>query len=176
MAGSIPMTTKIARLLNSFVHLKPQLLATARQRRIDQSLAEDLIQDAWIKVQTAMPEHRIENLAGYIHRTVSNTTIDHLRREKRRREIDAEVQDILREDIEDRSPERAYMARQTLDAVTETLEAMPERSRRIFLMNRMDGLSHKRIAELEEITEEAVYYHIRRVLERLAVLRREMDA
>lgn len=176
MTGELAMTTKIARLLSSFVHLKPQLLATARQRRIDQALAEDLIQDAWIKVQTAMPEHSIENLAGYIHRTVSNTTLDHLRREKRRREIDAEVQDILSEDIEDRSPERAVMARQTLNAVTESLDAMPERSRRIFLMNRVDGLSHKRIAELEKITEEAVYYHIRRVLERLAVLRRNMDA
>lgn len=170
------MTTKIARLLNCFVHLKPQLLAAARQRRIGQAMAEDLIQDAWIKVQTAMPEHRIENLAGYIHRTVSNTTLDHLRREKRRREIDAEVQDILSEDIEDRSPERTLMARQTLDAVTETLDAMPERSRRIFLLNRVDGLSHKRIAQLENITEEAVYYHIRRVLERLAVLRGEIDA
>lgn len=176
MTGELPMTTKIARLLNAFVHLRPQMIATARQRRIDQTLAEDLIQDAWIKVQTAMPEQRIDNLAGYIHRTVSNTTIDHLRRERRRREIDSEVQDILGEDLDGRSPERAVIARQTLNAVTETLDTMPERSRRIFLMNRVDGLSHKRIAELENITEEAVYYHIRRVLEKLVVLRCDMEA
>ncbi|NHT77143.1 RNA polymerase sigma factor [Ferranicluibacter rubi] len=170
------MTMNIARLLNSFVHLKPQLLATARRRRADHSLAEDLLQDAWIKLQTAVPQQTIENLAGYIHRTVSNTTVDHLRGDKRRRDINAEVQGILRGEAEERSPERAVMARQTLAAVAATLDAMPERSRRIFLLSRLDGLTHKRIAEREGISEEAVYYHIRRVLENLAVLRGDIEA
>ncbi|WP_073014228.1 RNA polymerase sigma factor [Roseibium suaedae] len=155
--------------------MKPQLLAVTRQRRVDRSLADDLIQESWVKVQTAVSDQNIENLAGYVHRTLSNTTLDHLRREKRRREIDAEVQDILSEGTYDISPERAVMAREMLEVVTEALNAMPERSRRIFLMNRIDGLSHRKIAALEGISEEAVYYHIRRVLERLATARAELE-
>ena len=48
-----------------------------------------------------------------------------------------------------------------------------EKTRRIFLMNRIERIPHRRIAEQLGITDEAVYYHIRRALERLAALRDE---
>lgn len=169
------MTIDIGKMLETFVRLRPQLLAFARNRRLDQSLAEDLMQDTWLKMQTAIPQADIENHAGYIRRSAANATNDHLRKERRRKDIDAEIQDILTETADDVSPERQLAGRQTLQAVNEVLEAMPERTRRIFLMNRIDGVSHRRIAEMEAITEEAVYYHIRRALERLAALRRTLE-
>jgi RNA polymerase sigma-70 factor (ECF subfamily) len=69
------------------------------------------------------------------------------------------------------SPERTVIGRENLDAVRAALDELPEKTRRIFLMNRIDGIPHRRIAEQMGITDEAVYYHVRRALERLARLR-----
>jgi RNA polymerase sigma-70 factor (ECF subfamily) len=41
-------------------------------------------------------------------------------------------------------------------------------------MNRIDGIPHRRIAEQMGMTDEAVYYHVRRALERLARLRDDL--
>ncbi|TMV21710.1 RNA polymerase sigma factor [Rhizobium sp. RM] len=169
------MTIDLVRLLESFVRLRPQLISFSRQRRMDQGLAEDLAQDTWIKLQTSNQPAGVDNPLGFIRKTAQNTTIDYLRKERRRRNIDAEIEEILSEPCDHVSPERLLMGRQTLKAVTDALDQMPDRTRRIFLMSRVEGLTHKRIAEIEAITEEAVYYHVRRALERLAVLRNTLE-
>lgn len=169
------MTIDFVRLLDSFVRLRPQLISFSRKRRMDHSLAEDLVQDTWIKIQTAPSQGAINNPAAFIRTTANNTTTDYVRKVRRRKDIDAEIEDILGDSSDDITPERTVMGRQTLRAVTDTLNQMPERTRRIFLMSRVEGYTHKNIAEMEAITEEAVYYHIRRALERLAVLRDTLD-
>jgi RNA polymerase sigma-70 factor (ECF subfamily) len=55
------------------------------------------------------------------------------------------------------------------------LDNLPEKTRRIFLMNRIEHISHRKIAEKLGISDEAVYYHIRRALERLAKVRDTFD-
>jgi RNA polymerase sigma-70 factor (ECF subfamily) len=41
-------------------------------------------------------------------------------------------------------------------------------------MSRFEGKTHREIAERFGITEQAVFYHVRRVLEHLAVIRDDM--
>ena len=66
------------------------------------------------------------------------------------------------------------MGRDALRAVQVALDELPEKTRRIFLMNRIEGVPHRKIAELLDMSDEAVYYHIRRALEHLAHLRDEL--
>jgi RNA polymerase sigma-70 factor (ECF subfamily) len=81
----------------------------------------------------------------------------------------------LGETVDEVSPERVLIDRQTLGCVCAALDQLPEKTRRIFLMNRIGQIPHRRIAEMLGISDEAVYYHIRRALERLAVLRDELS-
>lgn len=168
------MNFDLSRMLEAFLQARPKLVSSA-QRRVDRASAEDVAQDTWMRIAAVNRDKSVENPAGYIARIMNNAVTDHLRRERRRRDIDAEINGIFADSTDEISPERLLMSRQTLNAVTSALDAMPERTRRIFLMNRIDGISHRRLAELEEISEEAVYYHIRRALEQLAVLRRDLD-
>lgn len=167
------MSFDLSRMLEAFLRARPHLL-NAAQRRVSRDCAEDAAQETWVRIAAAQAGEKVDNPGGYITRTMNNTVTDHLRRERRQRTIDAEVREILAGGADEVSPERQLMGRQMLDAVKVALEAMPERTRRIFLMNRIEGISHRRLAELENISEEAVYYHIRRALERLATLRRDM--
>lgn len=161
-------------MLSVFSALKPKLETLARARTGSQAAAEDLLQDAWLKLATSRCEF-VDNPGGFISRVAHNTVTDHLRKERRRAEIDAEISDLLWPGVDEISPERVLIGRDQMRRIRAVLDDLPEKTRKIFLMNRIGGVSHRRIAELFDISDEAVYYHIRRALERLVVLRDEMD-
>jgi len=164
----------LEKLADAFLRLRPRLQAAAQKRAGSRATAEDLLQDAWLKLENAQLDETVHNPVGFMIRTASRTVTDHLRKERRRAEIDAEVSELLWTSVDELSPERILMGRESWAAVREALDGMPERTRQIFLMNRIEGISHRQIARDIGISDEAVYYHIRRALERLAVLRDEL--
>lgn len=166
---------RLGELVGAFMTLRPRLLAVAQARLGNRALAEDLVQDTWIRLETAQSDSGIANAAGFVSQVTKNGIRDHFRKERRRAEIDAEVQDLLWEQTDEVSAERAVMGRDMLARVQAALEELPEKTRRIFLLNRIDGVPHRKIAQRLEMSDEAVYYHIRRALEHLADLRDAMN-
>jgi len=170
-----PMVDKPAlrRLLGAFAGRRPALEAALRRQLRNSAVAADVMQESWLKLSGGT-DATIENADAYVRRVVRNTATDHIRKERRRAAINAEVRDLLWPVDDECSPERILMGRQALAAVAAALEQMPERSRIIFAMSRFEGKTHREIAERFGITEQAVFYHIRRVLEHLAVIRDDM--
>lgn len=164
----------LGKLLAAFARHRPRLTAQASARLGSSSLAEDLLQDVWIKIEGAHPQAPVENPAGFIGQIANNAIRDHFRKERRRAAIDAEVQSLLWESDDDISAERRLIGRENLRAVCAALDELPAKTRSIFLMNRIENISHRSIARIYGMTDEAVYYHIRRALEHLAQLRDEM--
>ncbi|GGF75111.1 DNA-directed RNA polymerase sigma-70 factor [Azorhizobium oxalatiphilum] len=161
----------LGKLAAAFTQMRPRLEAAARARTGCRATAEDLIQDTWLKLEASSTDQPISNPGGFIAHIARYTVIDHLRKERRRSEIDAEVSGILWDGMDEVSPDRVLDGKARLCAVLNALREMPERTRTIFLMNRLDRVPHRRIAEQFGISDEAVYYHIRRALERLAQVR-----
>ncbi len=166
--------SNLSKLLATFVSLRPRLLARAQSRLGSRALAEDLMQDTWLKVETARPDTTVENPAGFIVQVANNVICDHFRKERRRAEIDAEVRDLIWESADDLSAERSLIGRDNLRAARAALEALPEKTRQIFLLNRIQNVPHRRIAEMFDMSDQAVYYHVRRALEHLAQIRDDM--
>lgn len=162
------------KLISAFIQTQPRLKAMAVRRTGSWATAEDLLQDSWLKLETQQGDDLIDNHAGFVTRVVSNTVSDHVRKERRRFEIDTEVAGLLWETTDEISPERTIIGRENLARVTTALEELPEKTRRIFLLSRIDQVPHRRIAEMFGITDEAVYYHIRRALEHLSEIRDRM--
>ncbi len=132
------------------------------------------MQDTWLKLESVKSRESIDNPRAFASRIANNTVSGHLRKERRRSEIDCELAEFLWDGTDEVSPERALIGREGLRAVEEALAGMPQKTREIFLRNRIDGVPHRRIAEELGISDEAVYYHIRRALEALADLRDEL--
>lgn len=164
----------LGKLFGAFVKLRPRLEAGAQWRTGSRATAEDLIQDTWLKLEGSRFESSVENPAGFITQVAKSTIAGHLRKEGRRAEIDAEVSELLWDSVDVVSPERMLIGRESLKAVQAALDELPEKTRRIFLMNRIDRIPHRKIAEIYEMTDDAVYYHIRRALERLADIRNDL--
>ena len=163
----------LLRLLGAFAGHRPALEASLLRQVRNSAVAADVMQESWLKL-SAGTESTVENADAYVRRVVRNTATDHIRKERRRAAINAEVREVLWPADDERSPERILMGRQALAAVAAALEEMPERSRVIFTMSRFEGKTHREIADRFGITEQAVFYHIRRVLEHLAVIRDDM--
>lgn len=161
-------------IAHTFNMLRSRLIARAFSQTGSHATAEDLVQDSWLKVERASVSTQIDNPAAFIKTVVSHTVLDHLRKERRRAEIDAEVSDILWESSDEQSPERVTLNRQCLERVSSAFGELPERTQEIFALNRFERLSQRNIAERYQITEEAVYYHIRRALEHLSQARETM--
>lgn len=166
---------ELTRLLANFIGIRPRMEAVARRHVGCSVAAEDIVQDTWIRLASVRNEDAIDNHTGFTVTAVKNAALGQLRKQKRRSAIDAEVNNLLWQSVDELSPERVVADRDMLRAVDAALLTMPEKSRRIFLMNRIEGISHREIARRLGISEEAVYYHIRRVVERLAELRDQME-
>ncbi|EKF18328.1 RNA polymerase sigma factor [Nitratireductor pacificus] len=166
---------KLKKLIGTFVKSRPRLEAMAHMRTGCGMTAEDLVQDVWLKLENTSMDGQIENPGGFITQVAKTTVSGHLRKERRRAEIDAEVCGLLWDGVDETTPERTLIGREKLCQVCGVLDELPPKTRRIFLMNRIEHIPHRRIAEMLGITDEAVYYHVRRALERLASLRDELS-
>lgn len=131
------------------------------------------MQTVWLRIAAAAVRTPVDHPSGFIARVARNAIVDHVRSEKRRTMIDEELAALFSAGVDDAAPERRLIGKQSLHAVQAVLRELPEKTRRIFLMNRIDGITHRKIADALGMTDEAVYYHIRRALERLAQLRDE---
>lgn len=166
---------ELTRLLANFMGIRSRAEAVARRHMGCGVAAEDIVQDTWIRLANVRNDDLIDNHTGFTVTAVKNAALGQLRKQKRRKEIDAEVNDLLWQSVDEISPERVVAGRDMLRAVDAALLTMPEKSRRIFLMNRIEGVSHREISRRLGISDEAVYYHIRRVVERLAELRDDLE-
>ncbi|WP_052121654.1 RNA polymerase sigma factor [Inquilinus limosus] len=162
---------KLSRILAAFGAEAPGMEAGLQGRVRCRARSADILQDAWVKLADMSADAAVENPQAYVRRTVRNAATDHLRKERRRAAIDREVYDLLWDGADEMSPERIAMGREAVAALEKALAEMPEQSRRVFLMNRFEGRTHRQIARDLGVSETTVYYHIRRVLERLSELR-----
>ncbi|WP_313696872.1 RNA polymerase sigma factor [Achromobacter sp.] len=115
----------------------------------DRASAEDIVQDAWERVQAVEQGRSLAQPLGYFYRTVRNLALDWLRARKRDcAEADSDPM-ALAATLQDRSPspEATVSARKDMHLVLESLEELPERSRLALTLHTVDGLKLREVAE-----------------------------
>jgi RNA polymerase sigma-70 factor (ECF subfamily) len=108
-----------------------------------QATAEDLAQDVFVKLWGRIVTDQDRSL---LYRTAQNMAIDHVRARRIRTSYS---QAIIpeHEPTKASAPDSAAVARQELDVLLQALRTLPERTQRIFLLNRLDGLSYPEVAK-----------------------------
>lgn len=126
------------------------------------STAADLVHDIFLRLweRTAA---RLSEPSAYLSRSARNAAIDHIRTEKRHSEF---LAGILPEQYTSpaSSSDDLVSARQTLRSIDDALAALPDRTRHIFLLNRVHGRSFSEIAEVMGISRRAVTKHMARAV------------
>jgi RNA polymerase sigma-70 factor (ECF subfamily) len=109
----------------------------------DRDKADEYCQLGFIKVYEKMSMYDgTGSLEGWIRRTIINTIIDEIRREKRgpkKKEVDFD-----RQDFEDESPEEPLYS---LSDIKKAMETLPPSYRKVFELYYFDNMSHLEIAD-----------------------------
>ncbi|NKC52021.1 sigma-70 family RNA polymerase sigma factor [Ochrobactrum cytisi] len=112
----------------------------------DRSVGEDLVQEAFLRMKSAVADRSLDEPARYLRRIIRNLAIDWTRRsviEQRRRDNSADF-DAFAEDRP--SQEDVVSHRDDLRVVMAAMAELPERTRIALEMHRMEGCKLKEIA------------------------------
>ena len=114
--------------------------------------AEDLVQDVFLKLWENRENIRNDTVKGYLYTIAANLLKNHYRKN----EISFQFRSSLAQDHDTESPEFIMELQEFDQHLQKILAAMPEKSRDVFLMNRIDGLTYKDIAERLQLSVKAV--------------------
>ncbi len=152
-----------AYFLQVFLSQRPQMEALVSRRVGCRATAADLVQDLFLRFWRRPLVH-VEELGTYLLRCAGNIAIDHLRSEGARVRLNEgwlpEQQHNL--GVE---PQAALEAGNDLRHVEAALRGLPERTRQIFLLNRIHGRKYAEIAKAMGLSQSAVEKHMMRALE-----------
>jgi RNA polymerase sigma factor (sigma-70 family) len=153
---------------------RPALVAYFLRRVHEPAEAEDLAHEVFIRV-AAIPLERLRSADAYIFQVAANLLKDRARRWKIRAEYAATEQCAHQEgDLTacDLDPERIEAARRSLTALVARLKELPERTREIFILYRIENVARHEIARAFALSLSSVEKEIARATAYLT-LRRE---
>ncbi|MDR2306490.1 MAG: RNA polymerase sigma factor [Paucimonas sp.] len=152
-----------ARFVQVFLAQRARMEALVSRRIGCRATASDLVQDLFLRFWRR-PEVKVEALDTYLLRSASNLAIDYLRSAGSRDRL-AEGLQHAEEDDAAQPLEQALQARHDLLRIDTALRALPERTRQIFLLNRVHGCTYGEIAKAMQLSQSAVEKHMMRALE-----------
>ncbi|MCB4797702.1 RNA polymerase sigma factor [Tamlana sp. 62-3] len=125
--------------------------------------AEDIVQESFIKLWAKCNSVIYEKAVGFLYTIAKNMFIDSLRQQKVA--LKFEKNHIETSDIED--PYFHLRTKEFKQKIEATISALPEKQREAFLLNRIEKLTFKEIANRLEISQTAVENRISKALLKL---------
>jgi RNA polymerase sigma-70 factor (ECF subfamily) len=131
--------------------------ALRRRGRSEQD-AEDLVQEAFVRLACYEREHAVEKPEAFLMRTALNLSIDAHRTQTSRGE------EVLLDDVVlvDTTPgtEDVLLSRERLARLSECVARLNDKTRAIFLAHRLDGMTYQEIGRLHGLSISGVEKHV----------------
>lgn len=166
MAVPKPMlTSPVSGLLASFQEHYDDLLHFLTRRMNDRQRAADVAQETYLKLvtldQQALP---VRHARSFIFRVAGNLAIDALRRERRIAANHGDSDQAGEVACPAPAPEAALLARERLRILDQALLQLPDNARQALLLNRVEGLTQKQVAQQLGVSESMVAKYIGQAL------------
>jgi RNA polymerase sigma factor (sigma-70 family) len=125
--------------------------------------ADDLIQEAFLRLHLYCQGEEVQKQDAFLIRTVLNLSVDLHRKEHRNLYSEDPLESLLLIDVKP-TPDEDFAASERLTKVGAVLNALGPRTREIFLMHRIEGYGCVHIAQHFGISLSAVEKHIARAV------------
>lgn len=114
----------------------------------DRARAEDVVQEAWLRMAAVEGRRTLAEPLRYFYRVVRNLALDGYRAERRERTRAGEPSPAAMEAVPDAapSPESASLIRDELRVILESLDELPERTRQAVMLYKIEGLKLREVA------------------------------
>lgn len=136
-----------------------ELRSYLQHRLGDGHTASDLVQDAFVNV-LERPDTRIHDIRAYLYAIARNLLINHRKQEARRRTESVAPDAFAQMAADQPSPEDVVDSRLQLERIYALVRELPGRTQEIFILNRIDGLTHAQVARQLGISESSVQKHL----------------
>lgn len=148
-----------------FLRHRHEVQAYLTRKLRDSEVAADLTQEAFLRfAEQGQNVAAIVHPRSYLYRTAHNLAVDHVRRRARER-TDVVADEELAGFADERpSPERTAGAQSEAAAVRAALLELPDRTREVFVLVRVQGLTYSDAARRLAISDSAVQKHLARAI------------
>jgi RNA polymerase sigma factor (sigma-70 family) len=138
------------------------LIAFLRCRLNSLSDAQELAQDAYLRLLTLEHPERVDSLRAYLFRIATNLAVDRLRMRKVRSDqpIEQPPEDLHVSPV----PERHVWAVEQLRDLREALRELPAKTSQAFVMHVIEGWDFHVVAQAMKLSERMVRYHVSNAL------------
>lgn len=155
------------RINTLFINHRRELADYVGRQLNDRDLAADFVQETFIRFMEHGDTLPAESCRAFLYSTVRHLVIDHVRA-LRRRKTDAVPTEDLAHIVDDRPcAEDVMAARERIRQIAALLDDLPQLTRRIFVLNRVTGLSYRVVATRLQVSESTVQKHLATVLRHL---------
>jgi RNA polymerase sigma-70 factor (ECF subfamily) len=156
-----------------FLAHRRELQAYLTHKVRDGETAAELTQQAFLRFaeQGSSGAASVVHPRSYLYRTAHNLAVDHVRRQRRERTDPVPVDDMEGVADERPSPERVAGGLSDVAAARDALLELPERTRQVFALTRIEGLTYGEVARRLQISDSSVQKHlakaVKHVMQRL---------
>ncbi len=143
--------------------LRSALVSFFARRVSNIAEAEDLAHEVFIRLARSDGEH-IESHDSYVFQIAANLLRDRARREKVRRDYREakKLEDYV--DVDPLDPFRIASGREDLTLLARSVAELPEKTRRIFTLYRIESIDKRQIAETFGLSVRMIELHIQRAM------------
>jgi len=135
-------------------------------RTRDRALAEDIVQDLFVRIGQLDPAFQPENPTAFLFQSGRNIWLNHVRSQSRGTQRDNDWQDTqttrINQDVVADAPsaDDDLTARQRLAAMNVALRELPEKTQRIFTLHKVEGIRQADVAARLGISKSSVDKHV----------------
>jgi RNA polymerase sigma factor (sigma-70 family) len=145
--------------LDSLASLRNKLRRLLRSRGRTAADTDDLIQEAFVRLQAYCKDKSIEQPEAFLVRTALNLSVDERRLARNRFAVSTPLEKLSLIDAGP-TPDAVLEAQQRLQRVRQALNELSPRSREVFLLHRAEGYSYGQVAQRLGISVSTVEKHM----------------
>jgi RNA polymerase sigma-70 factor (ECF subfamily) len=129
----------------------------------DMEIAEDVVQDTFVKIWEKRDEIRPKTVKALLYTIAGNLCKNRFEHQQ----VVFEFANNFKHEFNNSSPEFELELKEFNAKLQGAIEKLNEKNRTVFLMNRIDGLTYKQIAENLELSIKAVEKRMKNALSEL---------
>lgn len=120
---------------------------------------DDLVQETYLRIFRAKARGKVDHARSYLYATANHAAVDLVRRKQRTLEVEISP---LAADVMEEGPllAEAVCHAEEIELLAEAVRELPQKRRVVLMLCKLQGLSHREIADKLEISENTVSAHL----------------
>ena len=141
-----------------------------KNKQLAEEVVSDVLANIWIKKDTIEIK---QSLRAYLYKSTRNMTITYIRKKKKNTFNIEDGNDFNLTSVS--NPESDIIQKEEVESIENILNIIPERSRMVFRMHRIDKLKYREISEILEISQKTVEKHMGKAIKLVREYRADMN-